>query len=82
MKRKSLVVKDVSDLRVFLVTAMAAKLQDIEPVLFEVDGYVRNMSEKLHPNIIPREINQIIYLFYDPVCIMQISSTYIILHNT
>ena len=39
----------------------------IEPVIWEIDGYVREMAKQLDSHIIPTEINQIIYLFYDPV---------------
>ena len=40
----------------------------IEPVVWEIDGYVREISNELYPKIIPPEINYIIYMLYDPVC--------------
>ena len=41
----------------------------LEPriVLREIDGYVREMDSEIS-KIIPPAINQIIQMFYDPVC--------------
>ena len=41
---------------------------DIKPIIWEIDGYVREMGYHLHPKIVPSGINQIIYMFYHPVC--------------
>ena len=51
------------------VSTMAAADLDIEPIIWEIDGYVREMGNELYPTIIPSGINQIICIFYDPVCI-------------
>ena len=47
---------------------MAATKENILPVCREIDGYIREMSDELHPKIIPDSINQIVLMFYDPVC--------------
>ena len=47
---------------------MAAAELDIKPIIWEIEGYVREMGTQLYPKIIPYGINQIIYTFYDPVC--------------
>ena len=41
-------------------------------IIREIDGYIREMADKMHPKVIPNGINQIIYTFYDPVCIKNI----------
>ena len=45
---------------------MAASDFIVEPIIWEIDGYVREMGHELIPSIIPCVINKII--FYDPVC--------------
>ena len=40
----------------------------IQPIIWEIDGYIREIGNELNPKIIPVGINQIIYMFYDPVC--------------
>ena len=40
---------------------------DIFPIIWEINGYVREVGHELHPKIIPSGINQIICKFYDPV---------------
>ena len=47
---------------------MAATGLNIKPIIWEIDGYVREIGNQLYPKIIPSGINQIIYMFYDPVC--------------
>ena len=36
-------------------------------VIWEIEGYVREMGNTMHPKIIPPQINQIIYMFYSLV---------------
>ena len=40
----------------------------IKLVNLEIDGFVREIAHQLYPQIIPQGINQIIDMFYDPVC--------------
>ena len=55
---------------------MAQTQCDISPIIWEIDGYVREMGKELRPSIIPSAINAIIYMFYESVC-----KYYIVIHN-
>ena len=45
----------------------------IKPVIWEIDGYMRKMRETMRPQVVPLEINQIVYMFYDMVLIHSLS---------
>ena len=49
---------------------MTTEQTAFEQIIWEIDGYIREMKDILHPKIIPPGINQIISLFYDPVCLI------------
>ena len=46
---------------------MAANDFAADPVVWEIEGYVREIANVLHPLIIPSDIKEIIYMFYPPV---------------
>ena len=48
---------------------MATTNKDITPKIWEIDGYIRRIAIEIYPQIIPGGINDIIYTFYDPVCL-------------
>ena len=49
---------------------MSTAKTPIEPIIWEIRGYIREMSRILHPKIIPPAIDQIVALFYHRVCIV------------
>ena len=40
----------------------------LQPTIWEIDGYIREMGEVVYPTIIPTLINDIVHMFYDAVC--------------
>ena len=40
---------------------------DVKQIIWEIEGYIRNVSKQLHPQIIPTGINQVISRFYGPL---------------
>ena len=36
----------------------------VQPIIWEIEGYIRGVSRQIHPQIIPTTINQIVALFY------------------
>ena len=48
---------------------MATIQKDITQMVWEIDGYIRQIAVEIYPQIIPDVINAIIYAFYDVVCL-------------
>ena len=46
---------------------MAATEPKFKKIIWEIEGYVREMGQILSPKVIPCEVNGIITQFYDPV---------------
>ena len=45
---------------------------NIKPIKWEIDGYIRDINQYLRPKIIPTAINEIINMFYYPVCYLKL----------